>query len=233
MHLEPLGRLYLAAALRENGHQVFIHTPLNFKGIKSGAGYHYGATKEELSQLLLEQNPDVVGITCNNTFSLQGTELVANTAKRLLGGQTVTIAGGNYPSVYKGRVLEKCPSLDYALQGESEDSLIRLLHCLSSQKPDLKPVDGLVQRTSEGIETNPKTRFIEDLDQIPFPARDLVDLPPYMNSRNTLYGLGYRPTLSLINQPFMPQAVQLLQYVDGARQKMAGKVHTERYCRTR
>ena len=69
-------------------------------------------------------------------------------------------------------------NIDYILIGEGEQSLPLLLDNLQ-QGITCPDIEGLACRHNNGVRVIPRTRFIEDLDQLPLPARDLLDLDAY------------------------------------------------------
>ena len=80
-------------------------------------------------------------------------------------------------------------------------SLIDLLNNKSKET-----VDGLVYRLGNDILVNTKLNFITNLDSLPFPDRDNVNITQYMHScaDKKLYGLGFKPTLSLLTSRSCP-----------------------------
>ena len=195
---ERLGILYLAASTRQAGHIVEIYDPTIAPPIKTQKGYYYGRSEDEMRKAIELFHPDVVGISVHQEADLQGMDLIAKLAKQVTLGNAVTIAGGVYPSVHKETVLKKCNNLDYAMQGESEISFNMFLNALESGTLDAVGIDGLLWRNDKGIIINPKKVFVDNPDSIPYPARDLVDIKRYMNNKLSIYGLGSRPSLSLL-----------------------------------
>ena len=70
----------------------------------------------------------------------------------------------------------------------------------------LETVDGLIYRRDGSFVKNKKRSFIEDLDSIPFPARELLDMTPYMHGSmiKRLYGLGGKPAMSILTSRSCP-----------------------------
>ncbi len=150
----PLGIAYLAAVLEREGHEVSVLDAF-------AEGLDTAAAGERIRRF----SPDAVGITgmtpvIDNAFRL------AAEAKR---HAPVVILGGPHVSVAGQRVFEQCADIDYAIQGEGERSVPRLLAALSSGG-DLRQVEGLITREF----VNPPARFVDDLDGLPFPARHLL-----------------------------------------------------------
>lgn len=197
--------MYLAANLRLHGHDVSILDPTIEAPKKMPNGtYYYGIMEKDLKEKITNYEPDVIGISCHYAFSHQGAYRIAVLAKTL-NPKIVTIIGGLFPTIYKEKVLSDCQSLDYLLIGESEQTLPLLLSELSSHgSAKLEAIDGLIYRKDNKIVNNGKKSFIDNLDSLPYPARDLVDIKRYMNTKTVLYGLGAQPALSLLTSRSCP-----------------------------
>ena len=201
---EHLGVLYLAAAARQKGHEVRIIDPTLGPPTTGLDGlFSYGLPEHEIAETIRAFAPNVLGISCHYSFSRQSAFAVVDLAKRL-DARIATVMGGIVPSIHGRSVLDDCPSLDYALVGESERALVDLLDFLSSQTPSPHDIDGLLFRDRGKVIANPKRHFIEDLDTLPYPARDLVDIHRYMNTGSRIFGLGNRPALSLLTSRSCP-----------------------------
>lgn len=200
---ERLGLLYLAASIRRAGMDVRIYDPTVAAPTRVPAGFLYGQTDEEVRRVLTAYRPDVVGVSVHQAINLDGARQLSRIAKEVR-ADAVTVAGGVYPSVSREAVLAECEDLDYALQGESEDTFVELLEAIAGGRPVPQTIDGLIWRDGSVVRSNPKARFIQDLDSLPFPARDLVDIKPLMNRRQAIYGIGNRPSLSLLTSRSCP-----------------------------
>jgi anaerobic magnesium-protoporphyrin IX monomethyl ester cyclase len=161
----PLGLLYLAAYLRRNGDADIriIHLPV--------ARFTY----EDLEQEIARYQPDWVGISALS-FESRGLHRIASIAKKAR-PELPVVVGGPYPSSYTAQVMDDA-NIDYAVIGEGEitiDSLSKVLRTNAS----VEHIDGLAWRENGRVRINPRTLFIEDVDALPFPAWDLIDLPAY------------------------------------------------------
>ena len=198
---ELLGIEYLSAILRASGHSVDIYDPAFVTPEKlSNNLYYYGVADEVLINKIKTCSPDVVGISCHYSFAAKESYNVASLAKTV-NKNIITVIGGLFVSVYKQKALVECNDIDYALIGESELSIIDLLN----NKPE-ETVDGLVYRQGNDILVNAKSNFIADLDSLPFPDRDNINIAQYMNScaDKKLYGLGFKPVLSILTSRSCP-----------------------------
>ncbi len=158
---EPLGTLYVAATLREAGHQVRF---------MNGA---FTSHREIIDEARSFQ-PDIAGIY-STTFGWKRAVLTAEGIKAV-SQDIFTVAGGPYPIARRGKALEEARPIDAVVTGEGEMTLQELAQCLQ-RGGDLASVKGLAWRDGEGIVENPEMPLIEDLDSLPFPARDLLGEP--------------------------------------------------------
>lgn len=67
---------------------------------------------------------------------------------------------------------------DYIIQGEGENTLLELIETLN-QKEATEKIKGIVYSKNEEVITNPKREVLKNLDDLPLPAWDLVDIKSY------------------------------------------------------
>ena len=160
----PLGMLYLAAVARQNGYKVDL--------------YDAGVVETRLDAALdyVEQaNPDVLAFSLYTTNLLDTYHFIENLVKKL---RPIIIVGGPHATALPRATMEECQYIDYLVYGEGEVTFIEFLNALRDGK-SLAEIDGLYYRQSESIlNTKPRT-FIENLDQIPFAAWDLIQKYKY------------------------------------------------------
>ena len=84
------------------------------------------------------------------------------------------IAGGPHVSTLKESVFTECPSIDYALQGEGEISLFKLLR---GDAPE--GIAGLLYRDRTGTLHVNQKRITGNIDTLPFPRYTRFQLPLY------------------------------------------------------
>jgi anaerobic magnesium-protoporphyrin IX monomethyl ester cyclase len=175
--MAPLGIMYLAAYLRRReGVDVRIID-------MAPAGLAYVDLGREIQKF----QPDLLGISAL-TYESEGLHRVAAIAKQVLPDLPV-IAGGPHPSAYTTQVVED-KHIDYAVIGEGELTMDALSQALRTRSP-VTEIDGLAWRENETIHVNPRVRHIEDLDAMPYPAWDLIDIPRYRNfDRMSRSGIG-------------------------------------------
>ncbi len=170
-----LSLLYLASSLQKHNHEVKIvdinNDLINFEG---DAGIYYKKFIKELELF----NPDMVGITCLFSGRFKSTISIACKIKELLPNTPITL-GGIHPTLFPKEILQCYPIIDYVCIGEGEDSFPKMINAHFNNKDLLKEITGVAYREGKEIKINPKTDFIKDLDKLPFPAYDLINLKDY------------------------------------------------------
>ncbi len=158
----PLGILYLATVLKEREIEVSVLD-------QPGKGF----TIEETVKWIQKEDPDILGFS---TFSTSGrtAALVSDEVKKKK-PSTVTVFGNYYATFNSERILRKYPSVDIIARGEGENTVIDLVNCLK-QKGKLKEVSGITFRNKNKIVSTPDRPLIKDLDSLPFPERELIDV---------------------------------------------------------
>ena len=196
--LEPLSLAYLAAYLKKQGYIVNILDAAAGKITKLNNGqWRYGLNELEVIDRIKNFKPDACGITCNLSLKKDAVFDIAEIIKRV-DENIITIAGGIHPTILPLETLENL-YIDYVILGEGEKSLLNLLNNLNSGIKHPTNIDGIAYRSADGHYINPKKSFIQDLDSLPFPARDLLPMDFYLerNKNNILYGLGGGRALSV------------------------------------
>lgn len=170
----PLGLLYLAAALEQAGHEPEL--------LDLEVEAH---DLETLRTRVSEGRPSVLGFTAM-TPHINTVGTLARVAKEVV-PEAFVVAGGPHPSALPKRTLEELPALDAVVFGEGERTLCELLERLASGV-GLAGVTGLAYRHDGTIVVEQPRPVTEDLDQLPMPARHLLDLEKY--SRAAVPGLS-------------------------------------------
>jgi anaerobic magnesium-protoporphyrin IX monomethyl ester cyclase len=75
--------------------------------------------------------------------------------------------------------LEK--GADFILLGEAEMSLLELVNALEQKATDLSAIQSIAFMQKDCVVKTPRRTVIKDLDSLPFPAWDMIDMTPYKN----------------------------------------------------
>jgi anaerobic magnesium-protoporphyrin IX monomethyl ester cyclase len=124
-----------------------------------------------------KEKPDVVGITCM-TFLVISALGVARIAKKI-NPRTFVLMGGVHPTIYPMEVVSQ-PEIDAVVSGEGEVAFSELLDALSGKK-SLSEIEGIGYKENGRVIINSKGKFIQDLDSLPFPERELLPYKKYYN----------------------------------------------------
>jgi radical SAM superfamily enzyme YgiQ (UPF0313 family) len=165
MLIPPLGLLYLSSYVRRQGYDPHV---IDLKVEK--------IDDSELLKRVRQVRPEVIGI---RAFTPDAPEMhrLARLLKRAFPAVPIVV-GGPHPSTDPEEVLED-EAVDCAVVGEGEATFLDLLDALGAQRP-LDQVPGLALRGSDTKVQRTCTREpIRDLDAMPFPAWELVDIERY------------------------------------------------------
>ena len=175
----PLGTMYAASYLRERGYDVALFDAM------------LAESEEEWAQALDREHPRFAVIYEDNfnylskmcllrmraaAFTMIGMA-VARGCTVIVGGSDASDQAAEYIAI----------GADFVLLGEGEVTLAELLDRLggrsklSTLSPPLADIRGLAYREKDdgAIRLNPRRPDIKDVDGLPFPAWDLVDVPRY------------------------------------------------------
>lgn len=157
----PLGLLYIASSCRSK----------RSDDIKVIDAFCENLSEGELVDRVVREKPDVFGISCS-------THLFKDTVSALRAlhdavPETKLVLGGIQATFAADRILRDYPFIDYVIKGEGEESFPELLNRIEAgHSPSDVPGVGFAENGSARI--NPDV-LIEDLDSLPYPARDLLE----------------------------------------------------------
>lgn len=178
----PLGCIHLAAYVRQQRPDYYAMRVFH-------AGLHH-RPHEDLRALLGEFPPDYVVMTVL-TPEITFMNSLIRTVKQLAPGCRVLL-GGPYPSSMPEHAASQ-KDVDAVGIGEGELTLVELLDTYE-HGGDLAQVRGIAYLDGETVRTTAHREAIQDLDSLPRPAWDLIDMQVYRhqhNMSNTLRGYNY------------------------------------------
>lgn len=178
----PLGTLYAASYLRARGHAVTMFDAM------------LASSESEWEQALDHHKPQFAilyedGFNYLSKMCLlrmrQAAFMMIHAAKRRR--CTVVVSSSDATDHLQEYMRE---GVDYVLIGEGEKTLAELMDALDGQAfPDLSGIRGLAFRDASGtVQRTPPREFMRELDALPFPAWDLVDLPRYERAWRNAHG---------------------------------------------
>ena len=172
----PLGIGYLGAVCEKNGYEVNVidcqAEHLNYADFRSR---------------FEKTDSDVVGMT-STTLTYKSALKVATIAKEVRPDCTAVL-GGPHATFWDANALNECPSLDVIVRREGEITFLELLDRLKT-KSSLSGVKGTTFKKKDGeIARNEDRAFIDNLDDLPFPAFHLMNISSFKRVGKTLFPL--------------------------------------------
>ena len=167
----PIGPLYAASLMRQQGHEVsFLDTM-----------FAYGP--EEVILPLQKNSPDYFVIyddgfnyltkMCLTNMREAAFEMMKFARQK---GSIVIVSSSDATDHFE-QYLEE--GADFVILGEAEHTLQELINALNLPEPDFLSIAGLAFRQKEAIIKTTKRNVLRNLDELPFPAWDLIDLDSY------------------------------------------------------
>jgi len=163
----PLGILYLSAYLKQNRvkNEVFDTT---------------FSSKKEFQEFLLEQRPPIIAIYTNLMTKINVIESInfiksqdsLKHARIILGGPDVTHNIENY--------LKE--GADFIVFGEGEQTILELANNILLNNPFFDEIKGIAfMNPYNEVVKNPPRPKIRDIDTLPFPNREAIDMYKYFD----------------------------------------------------
>jgi len=225
----PLNITYLASAARKAGHQAHL-VDLRLEQQKCELRMPDSFECDDVKMLtkcmtdkIVEHHIEIVGINClySGLFPV-----VLHLAKqiKILNPNVKVVTGGIHPTIYAKEILNQFKNIiDYTIFGEGESSFVQLLNSLSaSDWSGIENIDGLGYIKNDAAAVNPKTHFIDALDELPFPAVDLLNLSDYFTDTSGWHspkGLPIKTPIPILTSRSCPNMCNFcsMHFVHGKR----------------
>lgn len=167
----PIGTLYAAALMRKNGHEVCFLDNM----------FAYGP--EEVIPALQKHNPGYFVLyddgfnyltkMCLTNMREAAFEMMKFAKQK---GCTVIVSSSDANDRFEDYLNE---GADFVLLGEAEQTLLELITALDKKQTDLLTIPGLAFSQQEAVIKTARRSLIKELDELPLPAWDLIDIEPY------------------------------------------------------
>ncbi len=216
----PLGLSYLAAVLQKKGHEVSIldadcnvnPSKMDFTRLEEDYPLYLKSLLDdshpiwkEMRESIHNFKPDIVGITVLTTFAASAFKIAA--LCKAYNKDIPVVMGGPHVTIKYDEVIKICSDVDFLVRGEGEKTFVDLVEAIDKgwkhDSAHFSGINGISYRHNGRIFHNTQSEFIEDLDSIPFPARDLLltkgaynseDMGLLMASRGCPYNCSYCAT---------------------------------------
>lgn len=191
---QPLGLLYVMAAVRAAGHDVvFIngHSPKQralplpdeFSYLEKYRDNpdphhsfpfkhysHFGLSFEEIGRRMARADADMFFIPSQFTPYHKESDTLFAMARRIK-PEAPIITGGHHAALHAETLLRE-GGADYVVRGAGEESSVALLSCIA-RDGDPANVPGIAYRSGDGITTTERPDG-KNIDSLPLPARDFL-----------------------------------------------------------
>ncbi len=170
----PLATLYAAAILRDHGYEVSLFDTM------------FVSDPAAIEKVIETTTPQILVIYDDGfnyltkmclTNMREAAFRMAEIAKQR--GCTVIMSGSDATD-HCQQYLEE--GIDFVIIGEAEMSLLELVHAIRERQTDFSKINGLAYKGQQDLVRTQPRSLIRDLDELPFPAWDLVDVEAYRNA---------------------------------------------------
>lgn len=167
----PLGTMYAAALMREHNYNVAMFDTMFAHGAEEVLP-HIEKHKPKFF-VIYDDGFNYLTKMCLTNMREAAFEMI-QLAKQ--NGCTVIVSSSDSTDRYE-MYLDK--GADFILIGEAELTLLELVNALSNNETSFLSIQGLAYKQNGNLIKTVKRNVIKELDTLPFPAWDLVDLEPY------------------------------------------------------
>lgn len=167
----PLGTLYAASVLRENGYPIslfdtmFVQQPQEVLPVLEKTKPAYFVIYDDGFNYLTKM--------CLTNMREAAFTMIGLARQR---GCTVIVSSSDSTDRYEMYLNH---GADYVLLGEAEMTLLQLLQSLDNGNADLFSIEGLAYKHAGAIVKTARRAVMKELDELPFPAWDIIDMEPY------------------------------------------------------
>ncbi len=158
----PLGVLYIATVLKEDGVEVAVLD-------QAAEGYSI----EQAAKWVEQQDPEMLGFS-SLASSGKSAARIAQIVKEE-NPDILTVVGNYYATFNDRRILSNYPQIDIAVRGEGERTTKELVKAVEGNR-NLKKVQGITFREKKEIIVTPDRPLIKDIDILPIPDRTLLNV---------------------------------------------------------
>jgi anaerobic magnesium-protoporphyrin IX monomethyl ester cyclase len=177
----PLGTLYAAALMRENDYKVALFDTM------------FVSDPEEVTPAIEKNNPDFFviyddGFNYLTKMCLTNMREAAFSMSKMAkaGGCKVIVSSSDSTDRYEEYLKE---GADFVIIGEAEHTLLELTNYIESGGTEYATIQGLAYNKDGSVVKTPGRAVLKELDSLPLPAWDLVNMEQY--KQTWLKSAGY------------------------------------------
>ncbi len=166
--------------------------------------YRVGLDAQTIAERVRKWNADVVVVEIPfSGWSKAAFEVVS--AVKSVNGKIVVVLMGQHPSARPEACLSD-DNVDFVVIGEPESTISELADFLNAGKRDFATINGLAFKQKGKTVRTDERAIIENLDSLPFPARNLLPMKIYYDAvkENPLRGEISKPWTAIITSRGCP-----------------------------
>jgi len=189
--LPPIGLGYLASSVNDLCKVKILDCLIN--GWDNGESINkslvrIGTSYEDIRKEIIEFNPDLVGLNCQFSKQYSIYRDLLSIIKNI-DSDIITITGGAHTTVCPNDMLQD-KNCDFIILGEGEKSFREFVKNINNTL-ELYKIDGFGYKIGGEIIINEKNCYIDNLDDLKFPAYDLMGLEKYFGLKHS-HGLRHK-----------------------------------------
>jgi radical SAM superfamily enzyme YgiQ (UPF0313 family) len=169
----PIGTLYAASVLRKNGYNVHFYDTMFCTSPTDIIG-ELNAFKPDLF-LIYDDGFNYLTKMCLTNMRDAAFEMI-QLAKFV--NAKVLVSSSDSTDHFKTYLNR---GADYIIKGEGEQTLLETISTIRDNRIDFSSISGLSYFENSIVKSTPPRTVVRDLDSIPFPAWDLINIEPYRN----------------------------------------------------
>lgn len=175
-----LGAAYVAASARKAGHRVDIvdmcGEGIEYNEVLQHRYISYGMPFKRLKERL--RYKEVIGFSCSFSQDWPFNRGLIKYVRSFC-PDSVLVAGGEHITALPDFSLQDCPELDICVVGEGDSAFVGLLSAIE-RRSGFSAAGSLVYRDN-GIRHTPRLERIKNVDELPYPAWDLMPMESYLS----------------------------------------------------
>jgi anaerobic magnesium-protoporphyrin IX monomethyl ester cyclase len=184
----PIGLMYIASVLKKSGYIVEILDSFMVDSAfqENGETINVGLPFDQIKQEIVRRKPDIVGISGPFTSQIGNAVKISNLVKQV-NPKILTVVGGPHVTLMPKEFLDEATNVDVVVVGEGEYAMVEISEAFEGKK-QFSQILGISYRQNGEVINNPTRPFMQQLDELPYPAYDLVDMELYLSPKK----IGYR-----------------------------------------
>lgn len=167
----PLGTLYAAAQMREHGYKVFLH---DVQFDESAAEVTKSVCLHQPTYFVIyDDGFNYLTKMCLTNMREAAFQMIEQAKQN---GCTVIISNSDSSDHFE---MYLDAGADFVVIGEGEQTLLELMQTIDAGAKTFTPIAGIAFKENNAVIKTQKRNVIKDLDSLPLPAWDLIDITPY------------------------------------------------------